>query len=71
MTNKLRSLGYQLAPPANTNARKGTVVQCTQGLDKEAAQLQGDVGAGTTIEPFSNPALPGTENVSCVVLVGQ
>jgi hypothetical protein len=71
MTNKLRSLGYQLAPPANTNARKGTAVQCTQGLDKEAAQLQGDVGAGTTVEPFANPALPGTENVNCVVLVGQ
>ena len=71
MTNKLRSLGYQLAPPANTNARKGTAVQCTQGLDKEAAQLQGDVGAGTTIEPFANPPLPGTENVNCVVLVGQ
>src|SRR5256885_355970 len=47
MTNKLRSLGYQLAPPANTNARKSTTVQCTQGLDKEATQLQGDVGAGT------------------------
>lgn len=71
MTNKLRTLGYQLAPPANTNARKGTAVQCTQGMDKEAAQLQGDVGAGTTIEPFANPALPGTENVNCVVLVGQ
>ena len=71
MTNKLRSLGYQLAPPANTDARKGTAVQCTQGLDKEAAQLQGDVGAGTTIEPFANPPLPGTENVNCVVLVGQ
>ena len=46
-------------------------MQCTQGLDKEAAQLQGDVGAGTTIEPFANPPLPGTENVNCVVLVGQ
>jgi hypothetical protein len=71
MTNKLRSLGYQLAPPANTDARKGTAVQCTQGLDKEAAQLQGDVGAGTTIEPLANPPLPGTESVNCVVLVGQ
>ena len=71
MTNKLRSLGYQLAPPANTDARKGTAVQCTQGLDKEAAQLQGDVGAGTTIEPFAKPALPGAESVNCVVLVGQ
>jgi hypothetical protein len=71
MTNKLRTLGYQLAPPANTNARRGTAVQCKQDLDKEAVQLQGDVGAGTTIEPFANPPLPETENVNCVVLVGQ
>jgi hypothetical protein len=71
MTNKLRTLGYQLAPPANTNARRGTAVQCKQNFDKEAVQLQGDVGAGTTIEPFANPPLPETENVNCVVLVGQ
>jgi len=71
MTNKLRTLGYQLAPPSNTNPRRGTAVQCKQGFDKEATQLQGDVGAGTTVEPFANPALPGTENVNCVVLLGQ
>jgi hypothetical protein len=71
MTNKLRTLGYQLMPPANTNARKGTAVQCKQGFEKEAVQLQGDVGAGTTVEPFANPPLPGTENVNCAVLLGQ
>jgi hypothetical protein len=71
MTNKLRSLGYQLAPPSNTNPHRGTAVQCKQGFDKEAVQLQGDVGAGTTVEPFANPPLPETENVNCVVLVGQ
>ena len=71
MTNKLRTLGYQLAAPANTNARRGTAVQCKPDFDKEAVQLQGDVGAGTTVEPFPNPPLPETENVNCVVLVGQ
>jgi hypothetical protein len=71
MTNKLRTLGYQLATPANTNARRGTAVQCKQGFEKEAAQLQGDVGAGTTVEPFANPPLPETENVNCAVLLGQ
>jgi hypothetical protein len=71
MTNKLRSLGYQLAPPSNTNPHRGTAVQCKQGFDKEAVQLQGDVGVGTTVEPFANPPLPETENVNCVVLVGQ
>jgi hypothetical protein len=71
MTNKLRTLGYQLAQPSNTNARRGTAVQCKQDSEKEAAQLQGDVGPGTTVEPLASPALPDTENVNCVVLVGQ
>jgi len=71
MTNKLRSLGYQPTTPANTNARRGTAVQCKQGFEKEAVQLQGDVGTGTTVEPFSNPPLPGTESVNCAVLLGQ
>ena len=71
MTNKLRTLGYQLIQPANTNARRGTAVQCKQGFEKEAAQLQGDVGAGTTVEPFPNPPPAGTENVNCAVLLGQ
>ncbi|HKA93985.1 MAG TPA: LytR C-terminal domain-containing protein, partial [Acidimicrobiia bacterium] len=71
MTNKLRTLGYQLAQPTNTNARRGTAVQCKQGFEKEAAQLQGDVGAGTTVEPFASPPLPETETVNCVVLLGQ
>jgi hypothetical protein len=71
MTNKLRTLGYQLAQPTNTNARRGTAVQCKQGFEKEAAQLQGDVGAGTTVEPFANPPLPETESVNCAVLLGQ
>jgi LytR cell envelope-related transcriptional attenuator len=71
MTNKLRTLGYQLAQPTNTNARRGTAVQCKQGFEKEATQLQGDVGAGTTVEPFPNPPLPETESVNCAVLLGQ
>jgi hypothetical protein len=71
MTNKLRTLGYQLAPPTNTNARRGTAVQCKPGFEKEATQLQGDVGAGTTVEPPANPPLPGTENENCAVLLGQ
>src|SRR5256714_6159753 len=33
MTNKLPPPRYQLAPPANTDPRNGTALQCTQGLD--------------------------------------
>jgi hypothetical protein len=71
MTNNLRTLGYQLAPAANTTPRTGKVVSCKQGFDKEGAQLQGDVGAGTTIEPFPDPGPPGSENVNCIVLLGR
>jgi LytR cell envelope-related transcriptional attenuator len=71
MTNKLRVQGYQLAPPSNTTPRTGTVVACKQGFEKEAAQLQADVGAGATTEPFPNPGSPGSENVNCIVLVGR
>jgi LytR cell envelope-related transcriptional attenuator len=71
MTNKLKGLGYQTSNPGNTNARRGTAVQCKQGFDKEATQLQGDVGAGTTVEPYASDALPETQNVNCVVLLGQ
>jgi LytR cell envelope-related transcriptional attenuator len=71
MTNKLRILGYQLAPAADSAARTGTVVACKQGYDKEAAQLQGDVGAGAAVEPFPAQPPPGTENVNCIVLLGR
>jgi hypothetical protein len=71
LTNKLRVLAYQVSPPANTTPRTGRVVACKQGFDKEAAQLQADVGPGATIEPFPNPGPPGSENVNCVVLVGS
>jgi hypothetical protein len=71
MTNKLRGLGYQIAPASNATPRTGTVVACRESFEKEAAQLQGDVGAGTTVEPFPNPGPAGSENVNCIVLLGS
>jgi hypothetical protein len=70
-TNKLRLLGYQLAQPADTAPRNGTVVACRQGFEKEAAQLQADVGAPATVEPFPASPPAGTENVNCIVLLGR
>jgi LytR cell envelope-related transcriptional attenuator len=70
-TNKLRAQGYQLAQPADTTPRTGTVVACRQGFEKEAAQLQGDVGAPATVEPFPASPPPGTENVNCIVVLGR
>lgn len=70
-TNKLRTLGYQLAPPANATPRSGTIASCKQGFDKEAVQLQGDMGQGTSVEPFPNPPPQGSDNVNCIVLLGR
>lgn len=70
-TNKLRLLGYQVAQPADTASRTGTVVACRQGFDKEAAQLQADLGAPATVEPFPASAPSGAENVNCIVLLGR
>jgi hypothetical protein len=71
MTNNLRTLGYQLGQASNTAARAGKAVACKQGFEKEAMQLQGDVGAGTTVEPFPSQPPPGSEDVNCIVLLGQ
>jgi hypothetical protein len=43
-------------------------VACEAGFDKEVAQLAKDVGAGAAVEPFPNPAPPGTDSVNYVVL---
>jgi hypothetical protein len=71
MTNQLRTLGYQLAQAANATPRTGKAVACKQGFDKEATQLQGDVGQGATVEPFPSSPPAGSENVNCIVLIGS
>jgi hypothetical protein len=69
MTNKLRTLGYQLAPPP-TRTRRGTAVQCKPDFDKEACSSKA-TSAPARPSNRSHPPLPETENVNCVVLVGQ
>jgi hypothetical protein len=71
-TNQLRALGYQTDPAGNAQPRRGTAVACRQGFDKEARVLASQVGPGTNVEPFPNPAPTGvTDAVNCAVLLGQ
>jgi hypothetical protein len=48
----------------------GNLVMCKAGLDQEAAALATAVGEGTPVEPFADPAPPGSETADCVVVVG-
>jgi LytR cell envelope-related transcriptional attenuator len=51
-------------------AQEGNVVMCKAGLDQEGAALAIAVGQGTPVEPFADPAPPGSEAADCVVVVG-
>jgi hypothetical protein len=44
---------------------------CKSGLDQEAAALATAVGEGTPVQPFADPAPPGSGNSNCVVVVGK
>lgn len=67
----LGQLGYPSAGLADAPVRQGTVVQCKTGFEAEAATLAKNVGPGTTVEPFPNPAPPGSTNADCVVILGK
>jgi hypothetical protein len=73
MSDNLRLSEYtnQLTPSDwSGRAQAGNVVMCKAGLDQEAAALATAVGEGTPVEPFGEPAPPGSETADCVVVVG-
>ncbi len=71
-SNNLVALGYQVDPPADTQSRTGSVVACKPGFEAEAEQLAVDVGPPDLgIEPFPSTPPEGSENVNCIVLLGQ
>ncbi|MGH8978768.1 MAG: LytR C-terminal domain-containing protein [Acidimicrobiia bacterium] len=68
---KLSEYTNQLQPSDWADrAQAGNLVMCKSGLDQEAAALATAVGEGTPVEPFSEPAPPGSETADCVVVVG-
>jgi hypothetical protein len=73
MSDNLRLAQYtnQLTPADWADRdQTGNVVMCKAGLDQEAAALATAVGEGTPVEPFAEPAPPGSEGAECVVVVG-
>jgi len=73
MSDNLKLSGYtNQGQPADWAGRQqaGNVVMCKAGLDQEAAALATAVGEGTPVEPFADPAPPGSGSADCVVVVG-
>jgi hypothetical protein len=74
MADDLKVKGYTNSlPPSDWSGHQqtGNVVMCKSGLDQEAAALATAVGEGTPVQPFANPAPPGSGNADCVVVVGK
>lgn len=67
----LGALGYRVASIGNAPGRHGNAVQCKPGFEAEAATLAKNLGAGTTVEPFPNPAPASSTNADCLVVLGQ
>jgi LytR cell envelope-related transcriptional attenuator len=73
MADDLKVKGYTNSlPPSDWSGKNqtGNVVLCKPGLDQEAAALATAVAEGTPVEPFPDPAPPGSETADCVVVVG-
>jgi LytR cell envelope-related transcriptional attenuator len=74
MSDNLKLSQYTNQPQPSDWAdrnQQGNVVMCKPGLDQEAAALATAVGEGTPVEPFADPAPPGSEGADCVVVVGS
>jgi hypothetical protein len=74
MADSLKVKGYTNSlPPSDWSGHEqtGNVVMCKSGLDQEAAALATAVGEGTPVQPFADPAPPGSGNANCVVVVGK
>lgn len=70
MTDSLKAKGYQTLTPADADERSGTVVYFKPDLERECTTVATAVGGNPTVEPIPDPAPTGSENASCVVILG-
>lgn len=70
MTNTIKAKGYPTLTPADAPARTGTVVYFKPGFDRECTTVATIVGGNPQVEAIPDPAPTGSENASCVVILG-
>jgi hypothetical protein len=70
-TNSLKAAGYQTLTPSDAPRREGNIVYFKPGFDRECTTIAGLVGGAPTVEPVPDPPPDGSENASCVVILGS
>jgi hypothetical protein len=70
-TNALRGEGYQTLTAADADSRQGNIVYFKPDFEQECTTVAGLVGGAPTVEPMPDPAPTGSENASCVVILGS
>jgi hypothetical protein len=68
--NALKAEGYQTLTPADASERDGNIAYFKPGYDRECTTVANIVGDGTTTEAIPSPPPTGSENASCVVILG-
>ena len=69
-SNSLKGGGYQTLTPADAAKRTGTVVYFKPGYDRECALVANTVGGNAKTEAIPSPPPTGSQNASCVVILG-
>jgi LytR cell envelope-related transcriptional attenuator len=70
-SNSLKGEGYQTLTPADASKRVGNVVYFKPGYDRECTTVANSVGGNAKTEAIPSPAPTGSENASCVVILGS
>lgn len=69
-SNSLKGEGYQTLTAADASERQGNIVYFKPGYDRECTTVANLVGGNAKTEPIPSPAPTGSENASCVVILG-
>lgn len=72
LTDELRAKGYNMQAPATLKSqRKGTVVECVRGFEREGTLLAlYGVDKGSTVQPYPASPPAGASEADCLVIIG-
>lgn len=70
-SNSLKGEGYQTLTPADATKRTGNIVYFKPGYDRECALVANSVGGNAKAVAIPTPPPTGSENASCVVILGS